>query len=82
MTRPGSRRGGSRIGTRRAAGLLTALIPFDTTGGVHKKEYWKHTLEDVLDVWAKLPEIAALVYANTYKGGKARDGGLLRCMHG
>jgi citrate synthase len=39
---------------------------------VHKKEYWKHTLEDILDVWAKLPEIAALVYANTYKGGKVR----------
>ena len=25
--------------------------------GVHKKEYWKHTLEDILDVWAKLPEV-------------------------
>lgn len=37
---------------------------------MHKKEYWKHTLEDILDVWAKLPEVAALVYANTYKGGK------------
>jgi hypothetical protein len=25
--------------------------------GVHKKEYWKHTLEDILDVWAKLPDV-------------------------
>ena len=25
--------------------------------GVHKKEYWKYTLEDILDVWAKLPEV-------------------------
>jgi len=37
--------------------------------GVHKKEYWKHSLEDILDVWAKLPEVAALVYSNTYKDG-------------
>ena len=37
--------------------------------GVHKKEYWKYTLEDILDVWAKLPEVAALVYSNTYKVG-------------
>ncbi|EWM27549.1 citrate synthase [Nannochloropsis gaditana] len=37
--------------------------------GVHKKEYWKHTLEDILDVWAKLPELAALVFSNTYKDG-------------
>ncbi len=44
--------------------------PSPHPGGVHKKEYWKHTLEDILDVWAKLPEVAALVYANTYKGGK------------
>lgn len=37
---------------------------------MHKKEYWKHALEDILDVWAKLPEVAAHVFANTYKGGK------------
>ncbi|KAM3576476.1 hypothetical protein VYU27_001640 [Nannochloropsis oceanica] len=37
--------------------------------GVHKKEYWKHSLEDILDVWAKLPEVAALVFSNTYKDG-------------
>lgn len=38
--------------------------------GVNKKEYWEHTLEDVLDVIAKLPEIAALVYRCSFKDGK------------
>ena len=38
--------------------------------GVNKKEYWEHTLEDVLDVIAKLPEIAALIYRCTFKDGK------------
>lgn len=50
-----------------------------TAGGVHKKEYWVHALEDILDVWAKLPEVAALVYANTYKGGKV--GRVGACRH-
>ena len=35
--------------------------------GVHKSKYWESTLEDVLDVIAKLPSIAALIYRNTYK---------------
>lgn len=38
--------------------------------GVHKNQYWEHTLEDVLDVIAKLPEIAAIVYQNSFKDGK------------
>jgi citrate synthase len=38
--------------------------------GVNKKEYWVHTLEDVLDVIAKLPEIAALIYRCSFKDGK------------
>ena len=42
--------------------------------GVHKSKYWEHTLEDVLDVIAKLPEISALIYRCTFKDGKvARD---------
>lgn len=32
--------------------------------GVHKSTYWEHTYEDVLDVIAKLPEIAAIIYRN------------------
>jgi|Transcript_20365 citrate synthase len=38
--------------------------------GVHKSKYWEPTYEDVLDVVAKLPEIAALIYRNTYFDGK------------
>jgi citrate synthase len=38
--------------------------------GVHKAKYWEHTLEDVLDVIAKMPEIAALIYKCTFKDGK------------
>lgn len=40
------------------------------SAGVNKKLYWESTLEDVLDVIAKLPEIAALIYRCTYKDGK------------
>lgn len=38
--------------------------------GVSKKEYWEHTLEDVLDVIARMPEIAALIYRCSFKDGK------------
>ena len=41
--------------------------------GVNKNTYWEHTLEDILDVMAKLPEIAALIYQCTYKDGKLGD---------
>ncbi|KAN0003471.1 hypothetical protein ACTFIZ_009640 [Dictyostelium cf. discoideum] len=34
--------------------------------GVKKDKYWESTLEDSLDVIAKLPEVAALIYQNTY----------------
>lgn len=37
--------------------------------GVHKSTYWEYAIEDILDVFAKLPEIAALVYRNTYFDG-------------
>ena len=37
--------------------------------GCHKSEYWEHTLEDVLDVMAKLPEIAALIYRVSFADG-------------
>ncbi|EFA84289.1 citrate synthase [Heterostelium album PN500] len=38
--------------------------------GMKKDQYWVHTLEDSLDIIAKLPEIAALIYRQTYKDGK------------
>ncbi|MBQ5153778.1 citrate (Si)-synthase, eukaryotic [Macrococcus caseolyticus] len=37
--------------------------------GVNKKDYWKYTLEDSLDVIAKLPTIAALIYRNVFHDG-------------
>jgi len=38
--------------------------------GVNKKEYWKTTYEDALNLIAKLPEVASRIYRNTYKDGK------------
>lgn len=40
------------------------------SNGASKNTYWEHTLEDVLDVIAKLPEIAALIYRCSFKDGK------------
>ena len=34
--------------------------------GVHKSKYWESTLEDSLDVCAKVSRIAALIFNNTY----------------
>lgn len=39
------------------------------SAGVHKNKYWESTLEDVLDVIAKVPEIAALIYRCSFKDG-------------
>jgi len=37
--------------------------------GIHKSQYWKPTFEDSLDVIAKLPEIAAIIYRCSYSDG-------------
>jgi citrate synthase len=39
------------------------------SAGVHKSKYWETTLEDVLDVIAKLAPLAAIIYRNTFKDG-------------
>lgn len=39
--------------------------------GVHKTKYWESTLEDALDVCAKVSRIAAIVFNNSYGKGKA-----------
>ena len=39
--------------------------------GVRKTEYWKYTFEDNLDMIARLPTVAALVFHNTYHHGAA-----------
>lgn len=38
--------------------------------GVHKTKYWESTLEDALDVCAKVSRIAALVFNNSYGKGR------------
>jgi len=40
--------------------------------GVNKKEYWEHTYEDSIDLIARLPEVAARIYRNTYKDGRLK----------
>lgn len=39
--------------------------------GMRKEEYWEPMLEDSLNLTAKLPAIAAFIYREKYKGGKA-----------
>lgn len=38
--------------------------------GVHKSTYWEYALEDSLNLIAKLPEVASLIYRNTFKNGQ------------
>lgn len=37
--------------------------------GMPKTKYWEPVYEDSLNLIAKLPAIAALIYRNTYRGG-------------
>jgi citrate synthase len=37
--------------------------------GISKMDYWEPTLEDALNLWAKLPQIAAFIYRWKYKDG-------------
>lgn len=39
--------------------------------GIKKSEYWTYTLEDCLDLIAKLPALAARIYRNVYQPDKA-----------
>ncbi|CAM9185697.1 unnamed protein product [Chrysoparadoxa australica] len=39
------------------------------SGGAHKSTYWEHCYEDILDLVANLPEIAALIYRCKFKDG-------------
>ena len=38
--------------------------------GIHKSKYWDPVYEDSMDLLAKLPQLAAMIYRKTYKGGK------------
>lgn len=44
--------------------------------GIHKSKYWETTFDDSLDLIAKLPQIAAKIYQNTYLGGGALPGAI------
>jgi len=46
--------------------------------GINKREYWNPTLEDSLNLIARLPRVAALIYRNSFMDGKivADDPGL------
>lgn len=37
--------------------------------GMKKTEYWTHTLEDCINLIARLPTLAARIYRNVYKPG-------------
>jgi len=37
--------------------------------GTHKTKYWEHTYEDMMNLIARLPEVAALIYRQTYFDG-------------
>jgi len=34
--------------------------------GIHKSTYWEHTYEDMMNLIARLPEVAATIYRNAY----------------
>ncbi|CAI7798979.1 unnamed protein product [Closterium sp. NIES-53] len=42
--------------------------------GTHKRDLWRHALDDSLDLIAALPEIAARIYNRSCKEGGARPG--------
>jgi len=39
--------------------------------GVHKSTYWEYTYEDSMNLLAKLPTIAAMIYRNIYRDGSS-----------
>ena len=43
---------------------------------MHKTKYWEPTLEDTLDVIAKVPQLAAYIYRHKYFGDaiESKDG--------
>jgi citrate synthase len=39
------------------------------SSGISKQKYWEYYYEDAMNLMAKLPKVAAMIYNNTYKGG-------------
>ncbi|KAK9238837.1 citrate synthase-like protein [Lipomyces kononenkoae] len=44
--------------------------------GLSKADYWEPTFDDVINLIAKLPAIAAKIYQNTYRGGGPLPGSI------
>jgi citrate synthase len=57
-----------------SAGILTlqqdSLFAKAYSEGTHKKDYWNSTFEDSLNLIAKVPRVAALIYRNLYRKGE------------
>lgn len=61
--------------------LCTAVLSMQTSSnfarayeaGAPKAEYWLHTYEDVMNLLARLPRVAALIYRNTFHDGSIAD---------
>ncbi len=58
--------------------LVTAVCALQTEskfarlyheGSINKNNYWESTLDDSLDLIARLPEVASIIYRNSFKGG-------------
>jgi citrate synthase len=56
-------------------GIGVAALNHDSTfqaayeKGMKKSEYWVHTLEDSINLVARLPALAARIYRNVYRPG-------------
>ena len=57
-------------------GMGVAALNHDSTfaaayeRGIKKTEYWTHTLEDSMNLLARLPALAARIYRNVYNPGQ------------
>lgn len=43
------------------------------TAGIHKTKFWEPTYEDTMNLIARIPRVAALIYRNTFHDGKIAD---------
>ena len=48
---------------------LTVNIKRAYNDKCHKSTYWEHTYEDAMNLIAKLPTVAAIIYRNLYRDG-------------
>jgi len=63
----------SKFAAAYAAGLFATSLYDNFLAGMNKKLYWEPTFEDALNLIARLPRIAALIFRTTFKDGKIAD---------